>query len=92
MIISVFASYRVLGHEGRTYYSLFAPASDIYDKINVTIPEAYSPVLTEAEDVLLTIDGVKYLLSEVLTNRGDDPVIVWYDGHSKHWRKLPVIR
>ena len=90
MTTSIFASYRVLGHEGRTFYSLFAPASSIYDQISVTIPAEFTPALTEAEDVLLTIDGVQYLLSEVLTNRGDDPVIAWYDGHSKHWRKLTI--
>lgn len=92
MTASIFASYRVLGHEGRTFFSLFAPASEFFDKITVTIPAEFAPTLTQAEDVILTIDGVQYLLSEVLTNRGDDPVIAWFDGRNKHWRKLPVIK
>lgn len=32
---------------------------------------------------------MKYNVTEVLTNRGEDPVLAWFDGEN-HWKKLAV--
>lgn len=80
--IKVFASYGVLAHEKKPFYSVGAPAGDIYDEITVKIP--YPTWSNPMGDLGVTIDGVDYLMSQVLTNHGDEPALTWFDGRRKH--------
>ena len=82
MEITVFCSYNVLAHEKKPFYSVHAPASDISEKVAITIPDKVIDGMNEFDEPILKLDGMKYLLSEVLTNAGDAPVLRWYDGHT----------
>ena len=39
MKLSLYKSYGVLAHEGHPVYSVHAPASDIFDRITVEVPD-----------------------------------------------------
>ena len=80
MKTTVFCSYNVLAHEKKNFYSVSAPASDIYDKVEITIPDEIVTGTNESGEPILSLDGMKYLLSEALTNAGDEPVLRWYNG------------
>ena len=81
MKTTVYCSYNVLAHEKKPFYSVSAPASDISEKVEITIPDEIINGLNELGEPILNLDGTKYLLSEVLTNAGDAPVLRWYNGH-----------
>ena len=84
----IYKSYGVLAHEYRPFYSVSAPASDIYDKINVDFP---FPLRETAYcGLIVTIDGTDYLLRDVLTNWGYEPALVWSDGKRKRHKILKV--
>ena len=86
----IYKSYGVLSHEKKPFYSECAPASDIFEQITVEIP--YPTWYTIQDKLGVTIDGVDYLLSDVLTNCGDAPALVWVDGNRvNHHKKLNVI-
>lgn len=80
MKTTIYCSYGVLAHEKKNYYSVDGPASDIYDKIEVNIPDEIVIGKNAFGELILNLDGTKYLLSEVLTNADDDPVLRWYNG------------
>lgn len=83
MKVEIYKSYGVLAHEKQPFYSQHAPASDIYDVITVDVPNAIG--VNEMDDVLIELDGATYTLQEVLSNYGDAPALVWYDGeHNRH--------
>lgn len=82
MKLNVFKSYGVLAHEKNPVYTGGRPASDIYDVVAVDIPESFPVWQNEAGSYIVTIDGEAYDLNEVLSNRGDRPVLSWYDGRS----------
>lgn len=86
MEVKLYKSYGVLAHEGFPVYTQHTPASDIYDLVTVTIPDAIG--VNEAGDVLVDIKGTTYMLSEVLSNYKDAPALRWYDGHYTHHKIL----
>lgn len=76
--LTIYAHYGVLAHEKRPVYSPFSNPGDLCDELTVEIP---FPVWRNYMDEPgVTIGGKDFLLWEVLTNRGDDPALVWYDG------------
>ena len=81
MKTTVYCSYNVLAHEKKPFYSVHAPASDIFEKVEITIPDEIIDGLNDCNEPILILDGMKYLLSEVLTNAGESPVLRWYNGH-----------
>lgn len=89
MKTTIYANYGVLVHEKQTAYTVapheHATASE---PVTVTIPESLTPRENEAGEIIVTLDGMAYLLSEVLTNAGDKPVIRWYDGAKYQTRSL----
>lgn len=87
--ITIYKSYGVLAHEKRPFYSVDHPASDIYDtiKVNISVP-TWENVMGE---IGVTLDGVDYLLSQVLTNRGDKPVLAWFNGTVNKWVALEIV-
>lgn len=81
MITKIYANYGVLAHEKETVYTI-APheCATASEPVTVTIPDSLTPRENEAGEIIVTLDGMAYLLSEVLTNAGDRPVLRWYDG------------
>lgn len=75
MTVQICKSYGVLSHEKKPFYSVYTPASDIYEKINVEIP--YPIWHNYLDEIGVTLDGEDFLLSQVLTNWGDAPAMVW---------------
>lgn len=88
MKVKIYCSYGVLAHEKRNFYSYFAPASSIYDTLEVEIPDNLIYGMNYLDEPILTLNGMRYPLQKVLTNAGDDPVIRWYDGH--HYHTIPL--
>jgi hypothetical protein len=77
MEVKIFKSYGVLAHEKQPVYTVNVPASDIYDQITVKLPcKTWRNVM---DDLGVTLDGEDFLLSDVLTNLGDEPALVWMD-------------
>lgn len=93
MKTTIYANYGVLAHEKEVVYTT-APTdyATVSEPITVEIPETFHPCENVIGQVLLTIDGSDYLLDEVLTNRGDDPCISWYDGQEFHFVCPRVIK
>ena len=88
MNIKIYKSYGVLAHEKQTFYSVSAPASDIYDEIKVEMPcEVWA---TASGEPGVTLGGVDHLVREILTNWGDAPALVWYEEDGKHHMLLQV--
>ena len=82
MKMTVYCSYGVLAHEKRPVYSVHVPTGEIHDKQEINIPDEIISGKNESGEPVLKLDGMEYLLSEVLTNAGDSPVIRWYNGQS----------
>lgn len=89
MVIKIYKSYGVLAHEKQPFYSVSAPASQIYDEIKVQMPcDVWD---TASGEPGVTLGGVEYLVSEILTNWGDAPALVWYEDDGKHHKLLQVV-
>ena len=82
MKMTVYCSYGVLCHEKRPVYSIHVPAGEIHDKEEINIPDEIILGKNEFDEPILLLDGMKYLLSEALTNAGDKPVIRWHNGQT----------
>ena len=89
MNIKIYKSYGVLAHEKQPFYSVSAPASNIYDEIKVEMP--CNVCESASGEPYVTLGGVDYLVRESLTNWGDDPALVWYEADGKHHRLLKVV-
>ncbi len=89
MKTTIYANYGVLAHEKQTAYTVRPhAAATLSEPVTVSIPESVNPCTNEAGEILVTLDGTVHLLSEVLTNAGDKPVIHWFDG--KGYRTISV--
>jgi len=87
--IKIYAYYGLLAHEKQPVYSPFATSDTPREEVTVEIP---FPVWHNAMNCPgVTIDGVDFLLSDVLTNHGDEPAIRWCDGHKTHYRLLKIV-
>ena len=91
MTYKLYESYGVLAHEKTPIYSDQIPASDAYNVITVDIPDEYPLSENAAGETLIDIDGGTYLLQEVLSNRGDHPVLRWFDGRNYRTKTLTVV-
>lgn len=90
MIVTIYKSYGVLGHEKQPVYTWGAGASEIYDAIRVELPQVVG--VNQFDEPLIEIDGLTYALSEILTNRGDKPAIILPgDGPFTHYKVLREI-
>ena len=90
MKYKLYESYGVLAHEKTPVFSDEIPASEAYNVITVEIPAEYPLSENAAGETLIDIAGNTYLLSEVLKNKGDAPVLTWYDGRSYHTVPLKI--
>lgn len=85
----IYKSYGVLAHEKTPVYTFDGPVSEIFDAVEVSLPEGWSVAHNAVGQTLVdSPDGITYLGREILSNRGYDPVFRWYDGHSDRWIKL----
>lgn len=91
MYYKLYESYGALAHERRPIYSDTIPATEHYNIITVDMPFALAE--NAMGETLIDIDGETYLLAQVLTCRGDEPCIRWYDNRQKeHHRVLERVR
>lgn len=91
MTIKIYASYGVLAHEKRPVYTESAPISDIYDALTVELPNDITTYVGAWGDRIFEVCEKRYLASEILTNWGDEPALVWSDGKTQHHRVLKVV-
>ena len=88
----IYKSWGVLAHEKQPVYTFDVPASDIYDKISIEIPDGWSiSENTVGQTLVDSPDGITYLGYEILTNWGDSPAFRWHDGHTDRHIILGVI-
>lgn len=78
MKIELYESFGVLAHEKEPVYSLFAPASDVYNRVTVELPHVTGQ--TVLGEPVLTLDGTDYPLHDVLTTWDNRPALCWHDG------------
>ena len=85
--MKVYKSMCILGHEKQPVYTVERPASEIYDVVNVNLPEGWETAEGAMGDLLICSSaGETYLASEILTNCGDDPALIWCDEHQVRHR------
>ena len=84
MKIDLYESFGVLAHEKEPVYALFAPASDVYNRVAVELPHVTGE--TAFGEPVLTLDGVDYPLHDVLATWDNRPALRWHDG--RHPRRI----
>ena len=85
--MKVYKSMCFLGHEKQPVYTVDQPASEIYDVVNVNLPEGWETAEGAMGDQLICgPDGVTYLANDILNNWGDDPALIWCDEHQVRHR------
>lgn len=89
MKYKLYESYGLIAHEKKPIYSDTIPATEHYNIVTVEMPFPLSE--NAMGETLVEIDGQVYLLSEVLSNFGDAPCIIWYDGHNNRRVMLDVL-
>lgn len=77
MKATIYANYGVLAAEKRCVYTFpgSAEIAGVSERLDVIIPDKFAPRETEDGNVVLTIDGYEYLLSDVLCGN-EHPCIV----------------
>lgn len=78
MKVSMYESYGVLCHEKESVFTLFAPASNVYDFITVDVPNVVGFNLIN--EPVVDCGGVEYPLESVLKSRNSEPTLCYYDG------------
>lgn len=90
MKMEIKKSYGVLAHEKKPFYSE-NPASEIYDTIEVEIPEELFEVAKNGMgETIIRPKEMRnfYTLNEILTNWGEEPALVWYGSDRKKHHKI----
>ena len=83
MKVEIYKSYGVLAHEKKPVYTVSSPASDIYDKVLVEIPNISGENMMG--DLLVKLETGEFPLNQVLGNYDEDPALIWFDGfHTRH--------
>lgn len=90
--MTIYKSYGVLAHEKQPVYTFDAPASEIYDTVEVEFPDGWSVGENAAGETLVdSPHGITYRGKEILSNWGDAPAFRWNDGRSDRHIILEVI-
>lgn len=87
--LKLYESWGMLGKEKTPVYSVTTPATEYYDVITVEMPFPVSE--NEAGQILVDIDGMTWMLNDVLEARHDAPCIRWFDGFHTHRAPLTVL-
>lgn len=78
--MKIYKSYGVLAHEYQPVYTADVPASEIYDEVNVTLPDGWEVAEGDFGDTLLVSPaGETHIGNEILSNWGDLPALIWCD-------------
>ena len=78
--MKIYKSYGVLAHEYQPVYTVDGPAAEIYDVVNVTLPEGW-----EVDEgafggtLIVSPAGDTYIGNDIISNWGDRPALIWYD-------------
>lgn len=91
-IMTLYASYGILGHEKHPIYTVDGPCSQIYDEIKVKMP--FETSFGQFDDMLIDVNrnNRPYLMREVLkTDKNGKPILVWTYGEKQYSRKLIII-
>ena len=87
--MKVYKSYGVLAHEYQPVYTADAPASEIYDEVNVTLPDGWEEAEGAFGDTLIVSpDGETYIGNEIISNLGDRPALIWCDNRQARHKIL----
>lgn len=90
-VLPVYKSYNVLGSEKIPQYSYSAPMSEIYDKVDIEIPDLFEVFTSKTHEVIIAIPtGGHHIIDDILESREDGPYFVWYKG-AKYSYKLTVV-
>lgn len=83
--MKIYKSYGVLAHEKQPFYSAYAPASTVYDAIDLDIPVATATAADGATILVQTGEDWTPIEHALTNDRAGNPVIRWIDryGH-KH--------
>jgi len=93
MKIRIYANYGVLAHEKQTVYATYRIGS-CNEPVDVELPDDLDIGYNAADEMLITVDGINYMLDELLDAMPDTerPCLRWYDGHQNHRKELKVIK
>ena len=80
MKIKLYKNYGVLAHEKEPVYTYLNPASGVYDRVTVDVPNIVG--VNDYGEYLVSLGGMVYPLSDVLSTVDDEPALRWYDGRS----------
>lgn len=80
MKIKLYKNYGVLAHEKEAIYTYLKPASDVYDRVTVDVPQIVG--VSGYGEHLVLLGGEVYPLTDVLTTVNDAPALRWYDGRA----------
>lgn len=89
MKIKIYASYGILAHEKEPLYTFGAPAGEIHDELTVEVPHVVG--YNDFDEPFLDLYGMTYRLTEVLSNKGDNPALIWCNDQGKHFEILEVL-
>lgn len=90
-VLPVYKSYNVLGSEKIPQYSYSAPMSELYDNVEIEIPEIFEVFTSKAHEVIIaTPTGGHHIIDDILESREDGPYFVWHKG-AKYSYKLTEI-
>lgn len=84
MKMKIYKSYGMLSHEKQPYYTAGRPATDIYDVVNVDLPDGWEIANNVyGETMIISPYGDTYLANDILSNWGDSPALIWYDKNQR---------
>lgn len=95
MKATIYANYGVLAHERQTIYT--ADNQHVYakcsDRITIEIPDKFHPYVIADDSIALMINGIPYMLYEVLATTADDnPCFMWYNDSGRHIERIDVVK
>lgn len=79
MKVKLFANYGVLSAEKKTTYSMRTPIQEEYglhEEVWVELPDDLKAYETVNDDIVVTLEGEKYLMSQVLTTSNNQPALI----------------
>lgn len=82
MKIELYKNYGVLSHEKEPVYTYSTPASEVYDRVTVDIPQVIG--VNTYDEPLVSLGSMIYPLKDVLATVDGEPALRLYDGQYYH--------
>lgn len=86
MKVTIYANYGLLGAEKRCVYTKAPADAVVSEPLEVIIPDDMAPYEGELGDIVVTLDGQKYLLGDVLC--GDEYPCIMIPGYTTRYKRL----